>query len=176
MKTRLKKLVLIGLICTAALCLCWWFNPERDPLRTPARKAWKQKAIADITTRVANPAWLSNELASLTVKAGQTEGYEAWLSDSLILMKSGEWLCYTNICVKQPGGIHDLFIARGSDGTWYYSTFHFCIGMVVLRCQEQPEDLKSFCETYYVERFDGRSNECLKKTWPRKRTGRTQVF
>lgn len=166
MRWRTKKLVLVGLICVSALSLAWWLNLARDPLRTSARKAWKQKAVAQIMVCVTDPGWLSNELTGLRLKAAATEAYEGWLLDSLILMRSGEWLCYTNVCAKQPGGIHDLFIAHGSDGNWYYSTFHFCIGMVVLRCEEQPKDIKTFCETYYVRRFDGRSNECLKKTWP----------
>lgn len=172
MRVGLTKFVLVGMVFVGAISFPWWFNLKRDPLRKPARRAWKQTAIEKITERVTSPSWLSNELARLKLKSAQTEGFEAWLSDSLILMRSGEWLCYTNVCSKQPGAIYDLFIAYGSDGNWYYSTFHFCIEMVVLRLEEQPENLTTFCQTYYVHRFDGRSDECLKKTWPPQQSAR----
>ena len=84
----------------------------------------------------------------------------------MILMRKGEWLAYTNVCRKQDRHIYDLFLARGSDGRWYYSTYHFCIGMIVLRMEEQPEDLAEFARTYFLRTFDGRSDDCLQKTWP----------
>jgi hypothetical protein len=81
--------------------------------------------------------------------------------------RNGEWLAYTNVCRKEDRHIHDLFLARGSDGRWYYSTYHFCIGMIVLRMEEQqPEDLAGFAKTYFLRTFDGQSDDCLQKTWP----------
>lgn len=92
---------------------------------------------------------------------------DGWLSERLIVMRNGDWLAYTNICRKQDQHIYDLFLARGSDGQWYYSTYHFCIGMVALRMEEeQPDDLAGFAKTYYLRTFDGQSDECLQKTWP----------
>jgi len=57
----------------------------------------------------------------------------SWLSERIIVTRKGEWLAYANSCQKQDGRIPDIFLARGSDGHWYYSTYHFCVGMVVLR-------------------------------------------
>lgn len=47
-----------------------------------------------------------------------------------------------------------------------YSTYHFCIDMIVLRGDEQSEDLAGFAKTYHLRSFDGHSDECLQKTWP----------
>jgi len=38
--------------------------------------------------------------------------------------------------------------------------------MVVLRMEEEPEDLATFAKTYFLQRFDGQSDDCLQKTWP----------
>ena len=38
--------------------------------------------------------------------------------------------------------------------------------MIVLSWDEQPEDLAGFAKKYYLRSFDGRSDECLQKTWP----------
>jgi len=38
--------------------------------------------------------------------------------------------------------------------------------MVVLRMDEQPEDLATFAKTYFLQAFDGQSDDCLQKTWP----------
>jgi len=84
----------------------------------------------------------------------------------MILMRNGDWLTYANVCRKEDGRIYDLFLARASDGRWYYSTYHFCVGMIVLKMEEQPEDLAGFAKTHYLRMFDGQSDECLQKTWP----------
>jgi hypothetical protein len=136
-------------------------------LQSNARRAWKQQSIADISARIADPAWLTNELARLkTQSASEASGDAIWLSDRIIVTRKGEWLAYANVCQKQDRRIHDLFLARGSDGRWYYSTYHFCIGMVVLRTEEQPEDLAGFAKAYFLHTFDGQSDDCLRKTWP----------
>jgi len=81
-------------------------------------------------------------------------------------MRNGDWLAYANICQKEDHRIRDLFLGRGSDGRWYYSTYHFCIGMVVLKMEEQSDDLAGFAKTYYLRPFDGHSDKCLQETWP----------
>ena len=124
-------------------------------------------SIADIAARVANPSWPTNEFARLKPRGTNEPSDDAsWLSDSIILTRKGEWLTYANSCQKQDGRIADIFLARGSDGHWHYSTYHFCVGMVVLRMEEQPEDLDTFAKTHFLQTFDGQSDDCLQKTWP----------
>lgn len=123
--------------------------------------------IAEISARVADPAWANREMADLKTKGtADSSGSDGWLSERLILMRNGDWLAYANICRKEDSRIHDLFLARGSDGQWYYSTYHFCKRMLVLRVQDQSEDLPAFAKAYYLRPFDGHSDECLLKTWP----------
>jgi len=139
---------------------------RNNPLLSNERRSWKQKQIAAIDARLANPEWLTNELrrvSSMDVAEQQEDA--TWLSDSVIMTRKGEWLAYASICRKEKDHIHDLFVARGSDGRWYYSTYHFCIGMVALRMEEQAEDLAGFAKTYFLREFDGMS-DCLQKTWP----------
>ena len=136
-------------------------------LQSSARWQWKQQNIAEISTRVAGSAWPTNELAYLkTQSTNEASDDASWLSERIIVTRKGEWLAYANSCQKQDGRIPDIFLARGSDGHWYYSTYHFCVGMVVLRMEEQPEDLATFAKTYFLQTFDGHSDECLQKTWP----------
>ncbi len=131
-------------------------------LKLSARREWKERSIAEISACIAGSAWPGNELALLKTRTGEA----GWLSDHMILMRNGDRLAYANSCQKQDGRMPDIFLARGSDGLWYYSTYHFCIGMIVLRMEEQPEDLVGFTNTYFLRTFDGHSDDCLQKTWP----------
>ena len=88
-------------------------------------------------------------------------------------MTNGEWIAYANVCWKEDSHIHDLFLGRASDGKWYYSTFHFCIGMLVLKMgmieEGEHGSVSKFAEKCYLRTFDGHSDECMQMTWPRKR-------
>jgi hypothetical protein len=162
-----KKLLIItgvgGLLITVAVIVMG----ARSPLLSTARQAWKEMAIAEISSRVADPAWEGREMAELKKRAtGDARESEGWLSERLIVMRNGEWLAYANVCRKENSGIHDLVLGRGSDGRWYYSTYHFCKGMIVLRMEDESESLATFARDYYLRPFDGHSDECLQKTWP----------
>lgn len=166
MLLNLKKLLIIAGVCLVLATLALSVAARRYIPSVSARRAWKDKAIAEISTRVAD-SWPSNELAEL--KARGTNGpsvSDGWLSERLIVMRNGEWLAYANICQKEDRRIQDFFLGRASDGRWYYSTYHFCIGMIALKMEEQPDDLAAFGKVYYLRSFDGRSDECLQKTWP----------
>lgn len=138
-----------------------------DELHAPARRVWKTNVTAQIAARAEAADWRIQEQIRLqNQEVHSLEESERWLSDQLILMRNGDWLIYTNVCHKQAGHIHDLFLAKGSDGRWYYSTYHFCSGMIVLRGEDQSATLADFARTYYLKPFDGRSDECLQQTWP----------
>lgn len=132
-----------------------------------ARRAWKDQALTDLSARVENLASISNEVTQLQVRAQkEMDDSGGWISPGLVVMQNGEWLVCTNICRKEDRRISDLFLAYGSDGRWYYSTYHFCIGMVTLRMMDPSDDLTTFVEEYSLRPFDGKSDECLQKTWP----------
>lgn len=171
MKSKRTWLLLAGLICAALLTLV--YLKERDPMHdrvhSKERREWKGAAIEKIQKRVDDPAWLDKELA--TVKAThEQERYltRNWLSDDILLFENGEWIAYASHCAKEDARIFDIFIGCGSDGRWYYSTYHFCAGMVVLRMEGRPQSLVSFIQDCSLREFDGHSDECLKQTWPPK--------
>jgi hypothetical protein len=167
----MKKLLLIGVFVLAVVAgsIGFWYTTALagNKLDSKYRRVWKQKTLEEIAVRVANPDWPANEIARLQAGSASDRGVkESWLSDRMILMRDGEWLAYSAVCRKENRRIYDIFLARGSDGKWYYSTYHFCIDMVSLRGEEQPEDLNGFAREYYLSTFDGVSDECLRKTWP----------
>jgi hypothetical protein len=88
-------------------------------------------------------------------------------ADGSAFMKNGDWIVCQNVCAKEqnPAVKKDLFVGRGSDGKWYYSTFHFCVGKCVLQMERQPDSLAQFVDAYWLAAFDGKSDESLKVTW-----------
>ncbi len=167
-KNRINLTVLfisiILLISLLYICVSWL------PLK--ARRAWKDVAISDISRLAIDKKWIAEQISRFVpVDNAQTIDNEGWwVSGELILMKNKEWLIYKNHCSKRaPHNVSDIFIAKGSDGNWYYSTYHFCIDMFVLKHMHeygQPENLKTFISQYSLKQFDGKSDECLQKTWP----------
>jgi hypothetical protein len=132
------------------------------------RRHWKDDAIPAIANLAENKSWREKEIGVLTKMTENEHVIEkGWLTDNLILMENGEWLVYRSHCSKaKPHTVEDIFLAKGSDGKWYYSTFHFCVGMVALRGEQetQPPSLAMFVHEYNLRQFDGRSDVCLQKT------------
>jgi hypothetical protein len=138
-----------------------------DPLRSAARRAWRDQAVASIQQRVEDKTWIANELERLKSRAATQSLEGGWVSDEILVMGNGDWIICENVCAKEQntGLRKDLFIGRGSDGNWYYSTFHFCVGKCVLQVERQPDDLAQFVDGYWLTRFDGKSDDSLKETW-----------
>jgi|SRR6185503_15429617 hypothetical protein len=169
-----RSVIITVLSCLLVGTIILPLSRGEDRLRTRARVEWKENAIAEIARRAADSNWLASAVKSLSVELAKPDaGSDDWLSEKVILLRNGEWIVFTNKCHKEDQRIHDIFIGRGSDGRWYYSsyhsTYHFCIGMIVPKMDEQPESLAAFAKRYFLAEFDGRSDECLKLTWPPKR-------
>jgi hypothetical protein len=170
--------LLLVVACAAAVP---WVAGNR--LRA-ARRHWKNDAIPTISAWAEDGSWRTQEVQMLTKRTNDQQVIaEGWLTDKMILMQNGEWLVYKSHCSKaKPHLVNDIFLARGSDGKWYYSTFHFCVGMcALLMLQEtQPPNLAGFVHEYNLQEFDGRSDECLKETkavpasWYEKKTNNTE--
>jgi hypothetical protein len=139
----MKKVAAIVGVCAVLLAITVIVVKAAGSPSTNARRAWKEKALADISSRVTDPLWVSNEAARLQRHGtNDPSDSDGWLSERLILMRNGDWLAYGSVCQKANRRIEDLFVARGSDGRWYYSTFHFCLGMFELKMDGQPETLR----------------------------------
>lgn len=138
-------------------------------LGTPERRAWRDNAISAINARVADPKWLEGELEKLRPAITATRPSQSmgkWVGEELLIFRNGEWMICQNVCKKsKPNRIEDIFIGRGSDGRWYYSTFHFCVQKVVLMNENPPDSLAHFVDGYWLVPFQPPSDECLKRTW-----------
>lgn len=125
---------------------------NRDKYDNPDRRAWKNNAIVEIEDDL-----------RLGTQTPFREG--EWFSDNRIICADGSSVVYRQKCHKEDRKIHDIFIGHGSDGKWYYSTFHFCIAAIVLMADDQPASIESFAADYFLEEFDGVSDEALRATW-----------
>jgi hypothetical protein len=161
-----RTAVLLAIVAGVFLVLPWAVR-QRQYL---ARKGWKEQAIPEIAKLSNDSKWVSEEIALLG--SGEATGNQRiiadrWLTDRMILMASGEWLVYQSHCSKAPPHqVRDIFLAKGSNGKWYYSTCHFCVGMCVLVMMQDvpPYDLATFARQYHLKEFDGTSDECLQQT------------
>ncbi|BCX46781.1 hypothetical protein HAHE_06890 [Haloferula helveola] len=131
-----------------------WVVTRPDEYHTPERRAAKRQMIQDIGEQVVD---LDPE--------NQLKRYE-WWDDEFIQFYDGSWIAYRAQCHKVDPKVYDLFIGRASDGNWYYSTYHFCVGMLALQGHDQMDTLEDFISEYALETFDGASDQALLPTWP----------
>ena len=121
-------------------------------------KEWKDRAIQEISKQVE--------------ESKEPKEEENWLTQEWIICKNGEWVAYRAVDGSHPwhensADFASIFICYTSDKKWYYSTYHFCIGMTAFRHRdEQPESLNEFIANYWLQPFDGKSDEALKSTRP----------
>lgn len=164
-KRRIAIFVLIACVLVGSVTFA--LLAKGDRLHAKARRVWKDHAIAKIEHRLRDRQALESEVARIGHALAATHpAPDAWIGDNVLVMKNGDWIVCQSICSKEDGRIHDLFVGHGSDGKWYYSTFHFCRGKEVLRMEDRPPDsLAQFADAYWLAPFDGRSDDCLKATW-----------
>ncbi len=124
------------------------------------RRDWKNKTVVEVTKLASDTNWVARQI----VEARSSE--DGWFTDHIIVMTNGEWIVYGAECQKANPLIRDIFVGRGSDGQWYYTTFHFCVRMLDLKMEPPSGDLGAFVKKYYLAEFDGKSDEALKTTWP----------
>lgn len=138
-----------------------------DPLHSSARRQWASQAITTIDKHVNDKPWLDAQLSALKSATASRSIEGGWVGDELLVTKSGEWIVCESVCSKEQSTSvrKDLFIGRGSDGRWYYSTFHFCVGKCVLQIEPQPATLAQLVDGYWLVPFDGTAANCLSETW-----------
>jgi hypothetical protein len=178
-----KKTWILPAVAVLTALVAVWFLYARDGyarrLHAAPRKEWKDRAVSESAQLTGAPVRIEREVDSAKRALAEEKTYtDAWISDrggatrptvSFILMANGQWIAYASMCSKEDERIHDIFVGHGSDGKWYYSTYHFCVRMIALRTDPQPSSLAAFAERYFLREFDGRSDEALRATWPPKR-------
>jgi hypothetical protein len=160
---KLKIIAIIVVLVGLGILAVWL--PRRNA--QAARKAWKEKAVLQIAAWENGPA-ISNDVLMLRPVAPTHDNEVGWVGTNVLLMTNGEHLVYAARHGRDNplNPIHHLFLARGSDGRWLYSTYHFCNDMVGIFAEDPPGSLAEFQKTYFARQFDGKSDECLQKTWP----------
>ena len=89
-------IVIVSVLLLAAFGLVAFLRPPS--LQSSARRAWKERSIADIAARVADPSWPTNEFARLTAhRTNDVSDDASWLSEHMIVTRNGEWLAYATV-------------------------------------------------------------------------------
>ena len=153
-------LILVGLVCG------WWSFTRFTEQRV--RADWMATTLPRLASLSLTNEDIYQELEAL--KASRKAGdRQEWTGDRVLLMSNDEYLVYASRHGFNNGFVDHLFLAHGSDGSWYYSTFHFCNHMVGVISDNPPASIAEFARTYSARRFDGKSTMCLQHTWPEKK-------
>jgi hypothetical protein len=128
-----------------------------------ARGLWKDDALA----RLASTSMTNEEVLTEIdqIKQPTPNLNFGWAHDHVLLMTNGGFLVYAFRHGFNSGFVDHLFLAHGSDGRWYYSTYHFCNQMAGTEA-DPPGSIAEFASKYAAREFDGRSDVCLQHTWP----------
>jgi hypothetical protein len=160
-----RKVIIWFLIPSVILLL---FVGWREAVRFKygrVRADWMVATLPQIAGLSLTNADIRRELESLKASKGQGENQE-WTGDHLLLMTNDQYLIYAFWHGFNSGFVDHLFLAHGSDGKWYYSTYHFCNHMAAVFAEEPPSSIAEFTNRYSTREFDGKSEACLQHTWP----------
>ncbi|MGN6555344.1 MAG: hypothetical protein ACTHLW_16680 [Verrucomicrobiota bacterium] len=128
---------------------------------------WKGATLTRLAGLSLTNEDVSRELETLKGSRGAAE-HQEWAGDHVLLMTNDEYMVYGSRH-GFSGFVDNLFLARGSDGRWYYSTYHFCNSMAGVRFDDPPASIAEFVSRYAAREFDGKSEVCLEHTWPANR-------
>jgi len=164
---RRKLIIWISMpVILVGLVFGWWSVTRYKHHR--ARASWKATTLERLSGLSLTNDNVSRELETLKASRGAGERQE-WTGESVLVMTNDEFLVYASRHGFNSGFVDHLFLAHGSDGRWYYSTFHFCNSMAGARFDEPPSSIAEFASRYAAREFDGKSDVCLQHTWPEKR-------
>ncbi len=152
--------VTVVLIVGVLVAVTQWYIPK---IRREANDAFRHNAITEIERLTDDTVWISKHQAS--IPEVKWDG-PRWFTQNLIEMTNREWIVYQAACRKSDWQVDDLFIGKGSDGKWYYTTYHFCVQMLELEGDGPSPDLPAFISEYSLQEFSGTADEDLKRTWP----------
>lgn len=140
------------LLCLTVLTLTFLFL-RWDASRK--RMSWGCSAIAQLGN--------TNDQGHPSLDFPEREPGE-WVTDTMLLMTNGQTLTYrfrhgTELIVPH------LFIARDSNGRWWYSSFHFCNGMSMIRWEDPPGSISEFAHRFSLRQFDPLTHDWAEPTW-----------
>jgi len=157
---RLVRYVFLSLFIIAVGLVGFWLFAHWEAARD--RTNWKGPALQRLATLSATNENIARELADLRANPN---GFD-WTGDDVLLMTNGEYIIFAFRHGANNGFVDHLFLGHGSNGKWLYSTYHFCNMMAAVRMDNPPGSIADFEKRYAVREFDGKSDECLRHTWP----------
>lgn len=152
-------------LLVVAVLVGWWAAMQYKFQR--ARGNWKNATLQQLAETPLNNDQVRIELDQIRNPTHNLNF--GWAHDHVILMTNGQYLVYAFWHGFNSGAVDHLFLAHGTDGKWYYSTYHFCSHMVGILSDDPAGSIGEFAGRYSLREFDGKSDECLKHTWPTKR-------
>ena len=160
---RKFAIIFLAIICVGAGVL-FIVRKRFDVHHSADRRLWKNRAVVAIASNLQDPEYLKKRFGEIPKPRGELDtSITQWKTADTIVCRDSSWLAYRAQCHKSDRKVHDIFIAKASDGTWCYSDYHFCIDLMML--EEQPESLMDFKYRYFMIEFDGSSDEALDPTW-----------
>lgn len=165
----LKRRLIIGFsipLILVGLVFGWWSVTRYKHQR--ARAEWMATTLPRLAEKSLTNEDINRELEALKANRGAGDLQE-WTGDHVLLMANDEYLVYEYRHGFNNGFVDHLFLAHGSDGRWYYSTYHFCNHMATVTFAGPPGSIAEFARTYSAREFDGKSDVCLQHTWPEKK-------
>lgn len=156
--------ILLAVACIGA-AVFYIAMKRADVHHTSERRLWKDTAIIKIKADLNAKDYLEKRFGEIPKPLGFFDSSEQWLTPDTIVCRDASWLAFRAQCHKEDPKVHDIFVAKGSDGKWYYSDFHFCKQMMILASNEQPASLTEFKHQYFLAEFDGESDVALDPTW-----------
>jgi hypothetical protein len=162
-----RKLIILLAIPVLILVLIAGWRAVAKHRHEQARKAWKDQALVQIAKTSMTSEEVLTEIDQ--IKHPTPNLNFGWAHEHVLLMTNGEFLVYAFRHGFNSGFVDHLFLAHGSDGHWYYSTYHFCNRMAGVIGDDQPGSIAEFASRYAVHEFDDRPDVCLLHTWPEKK-------
>ncbi len=153
----------IPLLLVGLLAAVWWIGITRERIK---RAEWKGPALQRIAALSLTNEVVQRELAELKAGPRPNPHFLSWTHDHVLLMTNGEYIVFEFRHGYNIGTVDHLFLGHCSDGRWLYSTYHFCSQMAAVQGDAPPGSITEFETKYAVHEFDGKSDECLKHTWP----------
>src|SRR4051812_24623791 len=132
-KRRTRPWLVAGAAVVLIACIvCFGIRDARLRERT----AWKTQVISHWQTGAEDSGEIEKEVETLQ-RTVVTQN-PRWAGNRVLLMRDGEYLVYAFRHAPNNGLIDHLFLAHGSDGGWYYSTYHFCNQMAAVMADDPP--------------------------------------
>jgi hypothetical protein len=160
---RIIGILVFVLVFIVATLVGVWLIARQKAER--GRAHWKGPTIERLAGLSITNAEIHRELEEL--KGGPKPNIDlGWVNGQVLLMTNSEYIIFAFWHGANSGFVDHLFLGHGSDGRWLYSTYHFCNMMAGVRGDDPPGSIAEFEKRYSVREFDGKSDECLKHTWP----------